>query len=564
MQTVLRGEQARRGACCRVGAVVAVLVCAACAGGGRSTEVSSGPDFGAQCPATFDAEIPWEDHSEVRGPVTFTPSGGTFIDAILVTLGSGEGSVHYTLDGSEPHAQSPVYREPLRISGSTRVRAVVVTDDGAVSGPASASYIRIEPALASFTSPLPLVLIHTFDAGGLNVDSRAPVDASLLVFSPSRGRPARLLGAANVDARIGINVRGNSSRVFAQKSYAIGFHSVADDEAEATPFVGLPAGVDFALIAPGDLDRSLIRNPLAFALSRRVGRYAPRTRQVETFLVDSGGTVQEGHYQGLHAAAELIRRDVSRVNVATLGRSDLSPSTITGGYVFRIDEGETDFFAGGYSFQWVYPRAEQMAVSERQAQRSYLEGYLEQFLQSVRIRDGVHHYSRFIDVGSFIDHNLLIALTKNVDGLRRSAYFHKDRNGPVVAGPVWDFDRSLGTPYDTRAQAYDEWANQDGTHPLEWGWYAELFEDPNFTSAYWQRWDALRCRRLTTEAVTALVMKLAAEVAPVAPRHFARFPTSRPDGTFASEVRLLRSWLYRRMLWLDGHGTGLVHRDVEP
>jgi hypothetical protein len=486
------------------------------------------------------------------------------VESTRVTVRSVTGTIHYTIDGSPPDDRSPVYSGPLRLTTSTRLRVAVIRPDGAATH-ASASYVQIEPRLAAFTSPLPVVLIHTFGAGPLDTDSRTPVGASVLVFTPSRGRPARLLGSANFDARVGVNVRGNSSRVFAQKSYAVEFRDGTDAQSEPRAFAGLPRGEDFALIAPGDLDRSLIRNPLAFALSRQVGRYAPRTRQVETFLTDDGGTVLQGHYQGLHAAAELTRQDVSRVNVSALRSSDLSPSTITGGYVFRIDEGDTDFFAGGYSFQWVYPSAEEMADPARQPQRAYLEEQLEQFLRGVRTRDGMNHYSRFIDVGSFIDHNLLIALTKNVDGLRRSAYFHKDRNGPIVAGPVWDFDRSMGTPYDRRAAAYDEWAVADGTHPLEWGWYAELFEDANFRSAYWQRWDALRCRRLTTETVTALVMQLAAEVAPVAPRHFARFPTTRPgEGTFASEVRILRSWLYRRMLWLDGHGTGRVHADVSP
>lgn len=62
-------------------------------------------------------------------PPTLVADGPAFADSVLVvTVEAGDPSVpvHVTLDGSEPTAASPRYREPLRLTESTHVRAKVV------------------------------------------------------------------------------------------------------------------------------------------------------------------------------------------------------------------------------------------------------------------------------------------------------------------------------------------------------------------------------------------------------------------------------------------------------
>jgi hypothetical protein len=48
---------------------------------------------------------------------------------------------------------------------------------------------------------------------------------------------------------------------------------------------------------------------------------------------------------------------------------------------------------------------------------------------------------------------------------------------------VWDFDRSLGTPYDPRATEPEEW-NQtfNARDYFNEGWWRLLFRDPDFRS----------------------------------------------------------------------------------
>ena len=137
-------------------------------------------------------------------------------------------------------------------------------------------------------------------------------------------------------------------------------------------------------------------------------------------------------------------------------------------------------------------------VPERKPQLDFIRAFIDDFGQAASAADFKHpstgqHYSEFIDVDAWIDHNIINALTKNVDGLRFSAYFHKERGGRLAAGPVWDFDRSLGTPYDPRAAEPEEWKPDvvNATDYFNEGWWRLLFRDPDFRSRYRARFKAL-------------------------------------------------------------------------
>ncbi|MFZ0009393.1 MAG: chitobiase/beta-hexosaminidase C-terminal domain-containing protein [Steroidobacteraceae bacterium] len=61
----------------------------------------------------------------VLAPPAISPVGGVFPSAIEVTLKAGEpgSDVHYTLDGSEPGRNDPVYKDPIRLTQTSIVRA---------------------------------------------------------------------------------------------------------------------------------------------------------------------------------------------------------------------------------------------------------------------------------------------------------------------------------------------------------------------------------------------------------------------------------------------------------
>jgi mono/diheme cytochrome c family protein len=67
---------------------------------------------------------------DVLVPPTITPDGGTFGAAVTVTLSSPDpgAQIHYTLDGSVPGPQDPLYSQPLTVAGATVVRARAYKD----------------------------------------------------------------------------------------------------------------------------------------------------------------------------------------------------------------------------------------------------------------------------------------------------------------------------------------------------------------------------------------------------------------------------------------------------
>jgi hypothetical protein len=103
----------------------------------------------------------------------------------------------------------------------------------------------------------------------------------------------------------------------------------------------------------------------------------------------------------------------------------------------------------------VSPKAAKLAPE----QQDYITGYVQAF-ENALMADRAGNWTtrdhlQYIDRASWVDFHLLQVLAKNPDGLERSAYFHKDRGGKLKAGPVWDFDRAMGS-VDPRSDRWDE------------------------------------------------------------------------------------------------------------
>ena len=501
--------------------------------------------------------------------VRFSPAAGTFVGSQTVTLSvQAKTDIHYTLDGSLPTAKSPVYREPITFEKSTRLRAVAIVPDGSTGrgsgggpearqGPiATEMYFRVNEDTRNFTSHLPIILIHTFESQALDAFGTDYVPAALAVLQPTSGL-TRIVGRAALDARIGIHVRGETSRMFPKKQYAMELRADDADMDSAQSMLGLPRNSDWVLSDPVVYDRALIRNALAFELSNRIGRYAPRTRFAEVFLVDDGGDVRASNFLGFFTLIEKISRDPQRVNVSRLPESATRPPAVTGGFIVRIDKGPPDFTAAGRWLQFVYPDSDDMSLPERKPQLDFIRTFIDNFAQAASAPNFRHpstgqHYTDFIDVDAWIDHNILNALTKNVDGLRISAYFHKERGGRLAAGPIWDFDRSLGTPWDMRATEPEEWNQSfNAANYFNEGWWRLLFRDPDFRSRYRARFKALLNGEFSADNLDRIVDRMASQVGDAADRNFQRWPQTRPqDNSYAAEIAQLKDFLRRRVDWI--------------
>lgn len=64
---------------------------------------------------------------------------------VRISAASPGGTIHYTLDGSEPTAKSPVYKKPIELSKTATVRAVFVDGSGQASAAAGATFTNVPP-----------------------------------------------------------------------------------------------------------------------------------------------------------------------------------------------------------------------------------------------------------------------------------------------------------------------------------------------------------------------------------------------------------------------------------
>ena len=93
--------------------------------------------------------------------------------------------------------------------------------------------------------------------------------------------------------------------------------------------------------------------------------------------------------------------------------------------------------------------------------------------------------AEYIDLQSFVDWWIVYELAQNWEPNNpKSCYMHKDINGKIKAGPVWDFD--WGT------LSFVE--NPDAKEHIflkEAIWYVRLFRDPYFVTVLKERWNEL-------------------------------------------------------------------------
>ena len=351
--------------------------------------------------------------------------------------------LRYELDGSVPDESSPQVTGgtiPLSVSGLVALRSFVPSLSP--SPVVTAGFLRVS-TIGSFSSNLPIVLIENFGAGAPGGSTYQTTITA--IFEPDADGTTRLTSTPTLTARAGIKTRGSSTAGQPKKQYAFEFRDASGDGLGVNP-LGMPRESDWVLYGGNGFDHTTVRNKFIFDLSLSIGTYASRSRMCEIWFNTGGGSISTADYIGVYAFTEKIKRDDDRVDVERLTADDIAEPEVTGGYMFKIDRldpGDSGFRGAGRTLGWVYPKEDLVAPQ----QSSWLSGYMDQFnsaLNGANFRDPVRGYRAFIDADLWIDHHILNVLAMNVDALRLSTYFYKARNGPVVAGPVWDFDRSMG------------------------------------------------------------------------------------------------------------------------
>ena len=256
------------------------------------------------------------------------------------------GTLRYTTTGLPPTFDSPVYDSALPLSATANLRTAVLYPGERYGAMQSAGYIRIASSATSFTTPLPIVILHNFGAGAVSgASSLGPNnDGSGVVEVARQTHSLTVLDAAGglnsfsspviASTRAGLKLRGSSSYTFVRKSYALETWTEFDEEGRDLELLGLPADNDWVLYgpSPANFDASLIHNSLIYQLAREAGYNAPRTRFVELFLNTGGGDLTAANNLGLYILVEKPKRSKGRVEF-----EPLSADGSRGGWMINVD-----------------------------------------------------------------------------------------------------------------------------------------------------------------------------------------------------------------------------------
>jgi subtilisin-like proprotein convertase family protein len=415
------------------------------------------------------------------------------------------------------------------------------------------------------SSNLPIVIINT--SGQPITENESVVDMGIIYNGNQRNYVTDSWNEYNGKTRI--NIRGNTSKNFEKKSFALELQDGLGEEL-SVPLLGMPTESDWFLVASYP-DKTLLRNQLTYDLYREMGHYSPRTKNVEVII--------NNEYQGIYALLERPKRDDDRINISKVTATDNFFPAITGGYIFKIDrrdeDGWSSLMAGNsptsshFYYQFVYPQDTAITPPQKAYIKDFMDS-METTMNSSYFANTTNGYSKYIKTSSFIDYFIISELSKNIDGYRLSTYLYKENishGGKLNIGPVWDYDLAwhncnYGNAYDPAGWEYQL---PDTAYPAP-TWWSRFMEDQNFKNMLACRWNELRQTLINTSYLNNYIDAAAAVLNEAQSRNFRQWPILgsyiapnpqvQPNASYQGEVDDLKNWIAARIPWLDAAITG--------
>lgn len=352
----------------------------------------------------------------------------------------------------------------------------------------------------------------------------------------------------NYNGRIAIELRGSTSQGHTKKPY--GFETrMADGETNNNvSLLGLPAENDWVLNPMND-EPSFVRDALSYCLAAKMGQYAPHTKYCEVIVNDD--------YRGLYFLTEKIKIDDHRVDILKMDTNDNVFPNVTGGYIFKADKttgGDVPAWttpAYGYweDVNYIYHDPKPEVITP--AQGAYLQVYFDtvRYMIATQNQDVSSGFPAYLDIPSFVDYMIMGEFSSNVDIYQKSTFFHKDRNGKLRAGPVWDFNLAYGYDFGSVGRSgYDvlQFANGDNTGSVFWH---QLYEDEMFKCMLVRRWQSLSTDGpLSYAQVEQVIDSLTTRVSTALMRERLRW-TRWYD--YDAHIGTMKTWIQNRLNWLS-------------
>lgn len=265
---------------------------------------------------------------------------------------------------------------------------------------------------------LPTVVINTYNAQEI---TSKEVEIGCNVYIISQDGTDLLSGQQTK-----IRGRGNASWDFPKKPYRIKFDS------KQSP-LGAPASAKKWTLISNYGDKALMRNMLAFEVSRNVGQpYTPFCHPVDVIV--------NGEYRGCYQLCDQVEAAAGRVEA-------------TKGYLIEIDAyayTEEVWFNSTRNTPVTIKHPDDDEITDQQI--AFIKDYfntMESAVFATNYKDETNGYRKYLDVDSFLRNFIVGEFCGNTDTFW-SVYMYKDSGeGKLYTGPAWDYDLAFENDYRT-------------------------------------------------------------------------------------------------------------------
>ena len=352
----------------------------------------------------------------------------------------------------------------------------------------------------------------------------------------------------NVDCSVtgGVRLRGNTSKVYPKKPFAIKFN-------DKKSVLGMPSHKRWVLLANW-LDHSMIRNAVAFNIAQAI-EYAWR---------NSGGAIGDGipwnvhgqnvelivdgHHVGNYLLCEQIKIDGNRLDIQDPYdiESPESDDYTQYGHLLEIDAtyDEPSKFKTSKSVPFMFK--DEVSSTILNSVKSKIQNIETNLYKGTEA--GFAAAFEMLDINSVIDQMLIWELTMNREyGDPKSVYMFMNGDGKLCAGPVWDFDRgtfqnqekatalcdnsgpegSSGKTYRIKPDnEWMYWRTQWETASQSYIWYRQLVKNDTFVKTVQERWAVIKPY---LDMIPGVIEQYGEDLATSYKYDSAMWPTSKAD-----------------------------------
>ena len=357
---------------------------------------------------------------------------------------------------------------------------------------------------------------------------------------------------------IEIRGRGNSTWEMDKKPYRIKLP-------EKYRMLDMPASAKNWVLLANYADKTLMRNALAFEVSKMVGLpYSLPYRFVDVYV--------NNEYIGNYTLTDNVEVGKGRVDIDEQKKTDLTEPNVTGGYLVEADgfadQEISKFYTNkGMKFTIHSPKDDEI----KSPQYDYIKAFFqsaENKLFADNYQDPSTGYLANMDKESLVNWYLACEITGNSDAFW-STYMFKKRNDPkIYFGPLWDYDIAFNND-DRLGDATYKRMSDNGHFPAYRVWIDRLLIDPNFRNALAIRWKQLKAAGLFNN-INSLITSMKATLEESQVKNYEKWPTlntkvyleNKYSGTYDEHVEFLRTYMHNRLTWLELEITGELGNDT--